>query len=95
MRSDKRSAGLYLFAGLQRLALGWMSSRVRERQRVSAASRVLRLVQMRESLQVRRERRVPGRQSSSEVHLSKSKTPLLYPSVSLRTQKKNNERYVT
>jgi len=79
MRSDQRSASLHVSVGLQRFALGRMSSRVRDRQRMPSAPRVLVVVQMREPMQVRRERGVPSHRSSSEMHLPESKTPPLYP----------------
>lgn len=83
VRGDQRSAGLHLSARLQRLALGRLSSRVRERQRVLSSPLVLVVVQVRKPLQVWRERGMRSHQSPSQVHLSKgerrSMPPFLLP----------------
>lgn len=79
MRGDQRSTSLHVPARLQGLTLDRVSPRMRERQRMSSAPCVLVIVQMREPVQVRRERGVPSHPPSGEVHLSKSNTPPLYP----------------
>lgn len=72
VRGDQPSASLHLCAGLQRFAFGWVSSRVRERQRVPSTSRLFVVVQVREPLQMRRERGMPSREPSREVYLSEN-----------------------
>lgn len=74
MRGDQRSASLHLSIGLQGFAFGRVSSRVRKRQRVPSTSRVLVVLQMREPLQMWRERGMPSRKSPSQVYLPESKT---------------------
>lgn len=69
MRGNQRGASLHVPTGLPRLALGRLPSRVRERQRLPSSPRVLVVVQMREPVQVRRERGVRGHPSSGAVHL--------------------------